>query len=178
MMRKLTSVLGACVIAGTVFSLNNGQDVVAQPCNYFAGTAVGGQEINLDTCSISRASYRSVDFIYYLGSEKVVSQANCDSGTWTTFPERQVNRPQSQATQRMLDFVCNSRTSSPRRNPSARKAFVFDPPSNIRSEPDGNVLCSIKNPTTINIYDSLGSWYYTDACGETGVVHSSQIRFR
>jgi hypothetical protein len=177
-MQKLISVLGTCVISGTLFSLNS-QDVVAQSCNYFAGTAVGGQEINLDTCSISRASYRSVDFIYYLGSEKVVSQANCDTGTWTTFPEKQVNRPQSQATQRMLDFVCNSRTSSPSRNSSsARKAFVFDPPSNIRTEPNGSVLCSITTPTTINIYGSLGSWYYTDACGETGVVHSSQIRFR
>ncbi len=177
MMPKLTLVLGVYVIAGTLFSLNS-QDVVAQSCNYFAGVAVGGQEINVDTCSISRASYRSVDFVYYLGAEKVVSQANCDSGTWTTFPERQVNRPQSQATRRMLDFVCNARTSNPTRSSSTRKAFVFDPPSNIRTEPDGSVLCSITTPTTINIYGSLGSWYYTDACGETGVVHSSQIRFR
>ncbi|OIP71939.1 MAG: hypothetical protein AUK48_11720 [Oscillatoriales cyanobacterium CG2_30_44_21] len=153
---------------------SNNQDVVAQSCNYFAGKAAGGQEINLDTCSISRASYRSIDFIYYLGNEKVVSQANCDNGTWTTFPEGQVNRPQSQATQRMLSFVCNSRAT----NSSARKAFVFDPPSNVRSEPNGSVLCSIKNPISINVYGSIGSWYYTDTCGETGVIHSSQIRFR
>lgn len=176
-MKKINSVLVFCVIAGSVVSSNN-QSLVAQSCNYFAGNAVGGQEINLDTCSISRASHRSVDFVYYLGSEKIVSQANCDSRTWITFPERQVNRPQSQATQRMLNFVCNARASSPVRNSSARRAFVFDPPSNIRYEPNGAVLCSITTPITINIYGSVGSWYYTDACGETGVVHSSQIRFR
>ncbi|WP_071839444.1 MULTISPECIES: hypothetical protein [Microcystis] len=30
---------------------------------------------------------------------------------------------------------------------------------------------------TINIYGSVGSWYYTDVCGEMGVIHSSQIKF-
>ena len=30
---------------------------------------------------------------------------------------------------------------------------------------------------TTNVRDSNGTWYYTDACGRQGVVHSTQIRF-
>lgn len=70
-----------------------GQDVSVQSCNYYARTAAGGQSINVDTCSIERASYQSVDFVYYLRNQKVVSQSNGIKRTWTTFPEGQVNRP-------------------------------------------------------------------------------------
>lgn len=175
-MQKVVLVLGFCVLVSAL-SCWGKQDVSAQSCNYFAGTAVGGQAVNVDTCSISRASYQSVDFIYYLGNKKIISQANCNNGTWTTFPERDVHRPQSQATQRMLDVVCNSRSSSSSNTSSSRKAFVFDPPSNVRTSPNGSILCSVTDPTTINVYGAVDSWYYTDVCGRTGVIHSSQIRF-
>lgn len=175
-MQRFASILGICVLFST-FSSWGKQEVSAQSCNYFAGTSVGGQNINVDTCSISRASYQSLDFVYYLGNEKVISQANCINGTWTTFPERQVNRPQSQATQRMLNVVCNYRSSSPNYTSSSGKAFVFGPPSNVRTSPNGSILCSVTTPTTINVYGSVNSWYYTDICGRTGVIHSSQIRF-
>jgi hypothetical protein len=85
----------------------NQQITNAQSCNYFAGTTKAGKSVNLDLCSISRVNYRSVNFSYYLGDERVESQANCVAGNWTTFPERQVNRPQSEATQRMLVKVCS-----------------------------------------------------------------------
>lgn len=142
--------------------------------NYYAGQSSGGQSINVDLNSISRASYKSVDFVYYLGEERIQSQANCEAGTWTTFPERAINRPQSQATQNMLNVVCQNRAS----NPPSRSgvARVFDPPSNVRTSPNSNILCSVRNVTNINIYGSTGSWYYTDYCGERGVIHSSQIR--
>ncbi len=155
-------------------TLGGGQPAVAQNCNYYAGRAVGGQSINVDLCSVRRASARSVDFVYYLGSERIQSQANCQAGTWVTFPERQVNRPQSQATQNMLNAVCSYRGSSAS---DSTVATVFDPPSNVRVSPNGAVLCSIPNRRTINVYGSTGSWYYTDACGDMGVIHSSQIRF-
>jgi hypothetical protein len=174
--QKFASVVGMCVLASALLPWSK-QEVLAQSCNYFAGTAVGGQNINVDTCSISRASYPSVDFIYYLGNEKVISEANCNNGTWMTLPERQVNRPQSQATQRMLNVVCNYRASSSNSSSSSRKAFVFDPPSNVRTSPNGSILCSVRTQTTINVYDSVNSWYYTDVCGRSGVIHSSQIRF-
>jgi hypothetical protein len=160
---------GATLLGG----LSGSIPTQAQSCNYFAGRAAGGQSVNVDLCSISQASANSVDFVYYLGRERIQSQANCRAGTWTTFPERKVHRPQSQATQSMLDVVCSYRQSGD----TTRSALVFDPPSNVRVSPNGAVLCSIRDRTTINVYGSTGSWYYTDACGDMGVIHSSQIRF-
>ncbi|MBW4519462.1 MAG: hypothetical protein KME16_07140 [Scytolyngbya sp. HA4215-MV1] len=151
------------------------QSVQAQTCNYSAGRAIGGQSVNVDLCSISQASSRSIDFVYYLGNERVQSQANCEAGTWTTFPERSVHRPQSQATQNMLKVVCSYRAYSPTSDVGV--ATVFDPPSNVRTAPNGKVLCSVTKRTKINVYGSTGQWYYTDACGDMGVIHSSQIRF-
>ncbi len=168
--RKFSGLLLLTVIAT---SLMISEPTAAQSCNYYAGRAVGGQTLNVDTCSISRASYRSVDFVYYLGGERVESQANCEDRIWTTFPERAVNRPQSAATERMLNYVCNvdsqqSRTGS---------AFVFDPPSNVRVSPNGDVLCVVRSRQNIDLYGSKGDWYYTDVCGSMGLINSSQLRF-
>ena len=71
--RKFSGLLLLTVIAT---SLMISEPTAAQSCNYYAGRAVGGQTLNVDTCSISRASYRSVDFVYYLGGERVESQSN------------------------------------------------------------------------------------------------------
>jgi hypothetical protein len=175
-MQRFTSMLGLCVLIGALFPWSK-HEASAQSCNYFAGTAVAGQNVNVDICSISRASYQSVDFVYYLGNEKVISQANCNNGTWIAFSTRQVNRPQSQATQNMLNVVCNYRSSRFNSIVDSGKAFIFDPPSNVRTSPNGNILCSVKTSTTINVYGSVNSWYYTDVCGRIGLIHSSQIQF-
>lgn len=170
-MQQLAPVLSSLFIATALFT--QPQSAEAQTCNYFAGNSSAGQSVNLDLCSISQASARSVDFVYYLDGEKITSQANCESGTWTTFPERAVNRPQSEATQNMLSTVCSYRSSTS----SAGAATVFDPPSNVRSSPNGEILCSVRNVQTIDLYGSTGSWYYTDICGEMGVIDASQLRF-
>lgn len=147
---------------------------VAQNCNYYAGQASNGKPINVDLCSTQRVSDRSLDFVYFLGSEKIYSQANCQAGTWTTFPEKTVSRPQSQATQTMLNAVCQNRGQNQTR---ATQAFIVDPPSNVRDSPNGRILCSLNSRTAINTYGAKGNWYYTDACGQMGMIHSSQIRF-
>jgi hypothetical protein len=73
--------------------------------------------------------------------------------------------------------------SPPQPPPSSRTATVIDPPTNIRLSPNGTVLCVVKQRTTVNILgstgvtDNNGTWYYTDACGRQGMIHSSQIRF-
>jgi hypothetical protein len=175
-MKRFASVLRLSVLIGALFPWSK-HEASAQSCNYFAGTAVAGQNVNVDICSISRASYQSVNFVYYLGNEKVISQANCNNGTWIAFSTRQVNPPQSQATQNMLNVVCNYRSSHFNSSVDSGKAFVFEPPSNVRTSPNGNILCSVKIPTTINVYGSVNSWYYTDVCGRIGLIHSSQIRF-
>jgi hypothetical protein len=170
------SILAGLFTASTVYLSSSGVSPVhAQTCDYYAGQAVGGQSINVNLCSISQASQRSVNFVYFLGDERIQSQANCEAGTWTTFPERAVHRPQSLATQNMLNTVCSYRSS--RNRAEGQVVFVFDPPSNVRVSPNGRVLCSINQAREINVYGATGSWYYTDACGQTGVIHSSQIRF-
>jgi hypothetical protein len=75
------------------------------------------------------------------------------------------------ATQQMLAVVCGYRASE------LKTAMVLSPPANVRKTPNGNVLCSIKSSRMINIYGANGSWYYTDACGPIGVIHSSQVQF-
>lgn len=163
-------ILLAAIAASFLFS----EPSAAQSCNYYAGRAVGGQTINIDTCSISRASYRSVDFVYYLGSDRIESQANCEDRVWTTFPERTVHSPQSAATMKMLNYVCNFDTQP---SSGTGSAFVFNPPSNVRVAPNGNILCVVRSPQNIDLYGANGEWYYTDVCGSMGLIHSSQLRF-
>lgn len=75
-------------------------------CNYFVGKALGGQAINLDVCSIQPGNLSNVPFVYYLGTDRVESSANCLDLNWTTYPENQVHTPQSEATEKMLVRVC------------------------------------------------------------------------
>ncbi len=66
----------------------------------------------------------------------------------------------------------------------ARTATITDPPTNIRLSPNGTILCVVKQRTivnitgTTNVSDNNGTWYYTDACGKQGMIHSSQIKFQ
>lgn len=67
---------------------------------------------------------------------------------------------------------------------TATTATVIDPPSNVRAAPNGRVLCVLQRRGTIvnilgstGVTDNNGTWYYTDACGTRGVIHSSQFRF-
>ncbi len=57
-------------------------------------------------------------------------------------------------------------------------ALVFDPPSNVRDSPNGNILCAVEAETHINIFNSSGEWFETDFCGTMGVIHSSQLTFQ
>lgn len=159
------SLLANCT---TAYSAPSTASAQTKSCLYYVGDSSSGQEIAVDTCSISRASNRSVDFIYYLGDESIVSQADCQTGGWTTFPEREIHQPQSRATRRMVSTVCRE---------LAELAVVFAPPSNVRTSPDGPILCTLEKEGNLSTYGSSNSWYYTDACGSFGVIHSSQIRF-
>jgi len=67
---------------------------------------------------------------------------------------------------------------------SATTAAIIDPPSNIRAAPNGTIICVVRQRGTIinilgstGVSDNNGTWYYTDACGRQGVIHSSQIKF-
>jgi hypothetical protein len=57
-------------------------------------------------------------------------------------------------------------------------ALVFDPPSNVRKTPNGEIICSVREKRAVDIYGLVDSWYKTDVCGSMGVIHSSQISFQ
>lgn len=56
-------------------------------------------------------------------------------------------------------------------------AVVHEPPSNVRRQPNGEILCSVHSQQVIDIYQKQGSWYQTNVCGEVGFIHQDQIRF-
>ena len=140
----------------------------ASSCYRYAGDSATGQEVTVNLCSISSIGNRRVNFTYYLDDEPISSQANCTNGSWTTFPEGQTHLPQSRAPKSMISSVCRA---------VAEMAIVFAPPSNVRTFPDGPILCTLEREGNLSTYGSTNSWYYTDACGSFGVIHSSQIRF-
>jgi hypothetical protein len=171
---KISPILTAALTTGLATGAVFGGGAIAQAGEFYAGTASNGQPVYVDTDSIARASARSVNFVYYLGNERIFAQANCTAGSWTTFPEGQVNYPQSRATQRMVNFVCRDVATG---NPAARTAFVIDPPSNVRETPNGSIICALPR-RSINTYGAVGNWYRTDACGRMGFIHISQLQFR
>jgi serine/threonine protein kinase len=54
---------------------------------------------------------------------------------------------------------------------------VIDPPSNVRTEPNGSIVCAIPTVTDVSVFNPNGDWYQTDACGTVGYIHRSQIQF-
>ncbi len=147
--------------------IKSASEVQARSCHRYVGDSASGQEVTVNLCSISPMSNRQVDFTYYLDDEPIASRADCTSGSWTTFPERQTHLPQSRATQSMISSVCRG---------VAELAVVFAPPSNVRDSPNGAILCTLEATGNLSVFGSTGDWYYTDACGPFGVIHSSQIK--
>jgi len=159
-------------------SLGIQKPLSSQSCDVYMGTAVTGASVRVDSCSVRRVSSRSVDFTYYLGQMRIQAQAHCPDNTWTTFHDGVTHRPQSAATQNMLNFVCDGSTGGNTNNPGvANSAFVFNPPSNVRTYPSGPILCTLRTQRWINVYGNQGDWFHTDACGSMGMIHNSQIRF-
>ena len=167
---KINTLLTA---VATTLTVGLGVIAPAQAAPFYAGTASNGQSIRVDTDSINRVSSRSVNFIYYLGEERIFAQAHCDTRGWTTFPENKTQYPQSAATQSMVDFVCDKTRNV---STTSRMALVVDPPSNVRATPKGRIICSLGR-TRIEVFEPTGSWYRTNVCGTKGYIHKSQIQF-
>lgn len=138
------------------------------------GRASTGAMITLDTDSIPRMSRRSANsgtlFTYYLGNERIDAEAICTRGIWTV--DGQQYKPQSQATRNMVSMACSLRFES---GEDMGTVLVFDPPSNVRVQPNGAVKCTL-GLSAIDVYaEPRGDWYSTTACGG-GWIHRSQIR--
>lgn len=146
------------------------------------GQASTGAPIRLLMGSINQRDAQFREFTYQLGNDSVQAMANCTDQSWTSYPERQVNRPQSPATERMLALVCGTAPSVAAPSPTADASFpgvaiVFDPPSNVRRQPGGGFLCTIDTRRSIRVGQAQGDWYPTSACGTRGFIHKSQVRF-
>lgn len=176
-LKKFGLLLSIYGFIGVSFFWSN-QDVVAQSCNDLMKTTLGGNDINLDRCSILESSSKDVYFSYSVktltfGIKRFTAQADCSNNTWAIFPENKFNKPNNQIAQKMFDVVCNSRMSPTRRVVSVVNQDLLS----IKTSPnDASIACIVINPKTVNIYRSVNSWYYTDICGRVGVVHPSQIR--
>jgi hypothetical protein len=133
-----------------------------------------GAMITLDTDSIPRMSRRSANsgtlFTYYPGNERIDAEAICTRGIWTV--DGQQYKPQSQATRNMVSMACSLRFES---GEDMGTVLVFDPPSNVRVQPNGAVKCTL-GLSAIDVYaEPRGDWYSTTACGG-GWIHKSQFR--
>lgn len=164
------------LVASSLFSLDN-NIVLAQSCNAFIGTTLGGNDINLDRCSISRSSSENVYFSYSVktltvGNKKLSAQANCSNNTWSIFPENKFDKPNNPIALKILKLVCDPKEISPRKVISTVNQNVVV----VKTSPsDPATVCVAVNVKSINIYRLVNSWYYTDVCGRIGVVHRSQL---
>ena len=123
-----------------------------------------------DTGHTTDTSYR---FIYYLDGERVLSEAICaGGGVWVTLDDGVTHHPQRPATRNMMRAVCSFADFVA----SGEIALVYSPPSNVRSQPNGNIVCTVSENAYINVNGSIQDWYITDVCQETGFIHRSQIR--
>ena len=143
------------------------------------GTASTGQTVTLDTNSVSRSQRGTGLFIsarYYLGDERVDADISCRDNYWVVSGESTQYRPQSQATRNLLSVACTISRSN--NQSGARYWLVYDPPSNVRSSPNGSVQCVISTIQTIWVYgEPRNGWYQTSACeGAAGWINESQIR--
>jgi serine/threonine-protein kinase len=149
---------------------------IASSCRLQTGTTLRAQTLTLDTCSIDASNPAVIRFVYYLDAEQVRAETDCASGTWKSFPEQQVNRPQSAATEQMLARICGQ--TVPQDSASkAGVATVIEPPSNVRASPNGAILCAVREKQEINVFERKGDWYTTDVCGTLGFIHKGQLRF-
>lgn len=137
------------------------------------GASLNGEPIRLLVNSILKGEKDTHTFTYQLGDTRIDAIANCSDGSWITYPERQLNRPQSPATEQMIMRVCDN--SAGHALPDV--ALVHDPPSNVRATPGGDFQCSIDSKRTIRVGQLNGDWYSTTVCGREGFIHRSQLKF-
>jgi hypothetical protein len=146
----------------------------------YQGRASTGEKVALDlnsiqvvAMSVGRQSRPSYWFTYQIGNEQLFALTPCD-GRWQVSQDGDMfgsfMEPKSGATRNMIGRVCQYQVKT---------ATVFAPPSNVRNGPseNDNIRCSIPTRTEITTYGSDGDWFYTDACGKLGLIHSSQIKF-
>lgn len=73
--------------------------------------------------------------------------------------------------------ITQDKSSSSKTKKFGKFATVFDPISNVRKKPNGDILCKIKTVKKIEVKKYNNDWYSTTACEDLGYIHKSQIQF-
>lgn len=89
-------------------------------------------------------------------------------------------RDTTYADDRLLADARSKTNQSPSKK--GKTAHLISPPTNIRSEPSGSIVCVVSEAKDINILgakagDDGSVWYKTDVCGQAAYVKSSQLKF-
>lgn len=153
------------------------------------GTASTGETLTLDTNSVSRGLPSGTGLFitatYYLDNERIDATISCRYKSWFVEGDSTEYTPQSQATQNLISTACRinsqfrqSNQSQQRQQTRERTWIVYDPPSNVRYSPNGEILCTIRKVTRVWLYGNpVDGWYRTTACeGADGWIHESQIK--
>ncbi|MFM6395536.1 hypothetical protein, partial [Planktothrix sp.] len=152
------------------------------------GTASTGETVTLDTDSVSLwtpvGTGQFISATYYLNNERIDATISCRNKSWVVEGDSTHYTPQSQATQNLISTACRiafnsqSNQSQPSQRTRERTWIVYDPPSNVRYSPNGEVLCTIRDKRRVWVSGNpVNGWYRTPACeGADGWIHESQIR--
>jgi len=152
------------------------------------GTASTGETLTLDTNSISRGTPAGTGLFitatYYLDNERIDATISCRYNTWFVEGSSTEYTPQSRATRTLISTACRiamnsqSNQSQPSQQTREKTWIVYDPPSNVRYSPNGEVLCTIPDKRRVQIRgNAVNGWYPTPACqGADGWIHESQIK--
>lgn len=151
-----------CFLGSFHASRNNDLDIEGQPASLANGITGYYKERACMNCGDSSIGWRQNGVSYLI--------------------HYKVSRPFSPADlmQQLANSAIQSRTSrsSNQQQISVNNAVVFDPPSNVRATPNGQIICEVTGFITINIYSENNGWYQTDACGDWGYIHQSQIQIQ
>jgi hypothetical protein len=112
------------------------------------------------------------------------AETAADSTQTTHLPVDLVKTSGPAASEAYIQVNHDESLSGPNR-PSGpgRKGLVFDPPSIVRTTPNGKISCWVNDPIEVSISGQIngsgGLWYYTDYCdGKRGVIHHTQVKLR
>ena len=145
------------------------------------GNASNNKSITLDTNSIFFNDKNFAQVVYYLGEEKLSATINCDENTWIVKGYEQAYPPESQATKNLIKLACDIKKVK-NRSEGIGYFIVYDPPANLRSTPNGSIICVIDTMQLIKPYgDPQNDWYSTEAfCPDgkqkKGLIHDSQLK--
>lgn len=155
------------------------------------GTASTGETVTLDTDSVSKGTPAGTGLFitatYYLDNERINARISCRYKSWFVEGDSTEYTPQSQATRNLISTACaiafnnqarQSNQSQQSQQTRERTWIVYNPPSNVRYSPNGEILCTIRNVTRVWLYGNpVDGWYRTPACeGADGWIHESQIK--